>query len=198
MSHLNEVQRQLILKLRDDLTDFNENVVITTSVDFSTDGIVIEDALLPILYLVGPKMDRNGLFTTNVNPSERYGDLLEDEETPSQFRKFTAEDSVDLEYQAIIVDNHESRFTDLNTKTYAYFMNGKKVTAEKNPGTPADGSNSYEVDLIEKFTSTVLVNRSNLKQSSGRILVRGVQVSDGQIFSEGFVADTIQQDIQEN
>lgn len=189
MTHLNEVQRQMLVKFRSDLTDFNDNIVLTTSVDFSEDGIDIEDAKLPIMFVVGPKLSRNPLFTTNVQPVAPFGPTLGDGITPSRLRKYTAEDSVDLEYDVVIVDNHEGRFMDLNTRVYGYFMNGKKISAFKNPDAATGPKNEYEIDLVVKFSTGLLVNRSNLKQSAGRILIRGVNVSDNSIFAEEYVLE---------
>jgi len=182
------VIRQLIIQLRAALPIFNANVIYNTDIDFSSTGIGIDLAKLPAMYMLGPNMPRNDLFTSHQKPSERYGAPLPDSTVPSKFRTFTAEEAIDLVFQLVILCNHQDTFLTITDKVHAYFMNGKSVSAEKCPGEPARGTNAYEIDLVGRLSSTLMANRSNLKQAVGQLIVRGVLVSDGQIFQESGVA----------
>lgn len=194
MKHLNQVQYNLIKQLKTAFPVFGERVVLTTDTDYqetTVSGQVAKQEALPIMYLIGPEMLRNDIFTTHEKPTFLHGPEVSPGGPPSQFTRHTAEEAIDLYYQIVILDNHLSRWTDLMTAVHGYFLNGKFVEAEKTPGEPDKGVISYEIDLVDKFKSGRIVNRSNLKETTGRIIVRGVLISDGQVFEEGFVAEDV-------
>lgn len=189
-THLNEVQRQLLLSLRAAFPVFENRIAITTSTDYSENGATTaKQEKLPIMHLVGPETERNDLFTTHQKPTKQLPPATPG--GPAQFKTYTAEEAVDLFYQVIILSDKTEQITDLQTKVHGYFLNGKTVTAEKCPGEPGEGSNTYEIDLVGKFAAGRIVNRSNLKETTGRLIVRGVQVSDDAVFKDGFVAEEV-------
>lgn len=192
--HLTLAVRNLIEKLKADLLDYEGRVVYTTDVDFSeNDSENAKIEKVPYLKIFGMQTKRNDLFSTNAKPFKRHGALLPDSNVPSQVTIFQSEDALDLTFQIAIFTQKTQQLQNLISKLHAYFMNGKCIIVQKDPENAAKGENEYEIDLIEELRSGRMVNRSNLRDASGRIIIRGVLVSDGQVFKEGYVADTVNQ-----
>lgn len=187
-SHTTQVIRNFIELIQNAIPELNRNVFLTTSMDYSEDGISIaiqED--LPIMVLEGPIFQRNDLFTSHQKPSLREFDGGGKE----IFTTYTAEEATDILFTVRLLSNLTHQTLDLSNKLYGYMLNGKFVSAEKCPGSPQFGVNEYEIDLIGKPESGRMVNRSNLREMIGQIVIRGVLVSDGQIFEEGYVAEEV-------
>ncbi len=186
-THRTEVVAQLILKLRAAFPFLNGEVIQNTDVDYSSDGLVIDKAKLPALYLLGPIPVRNPMYSSNQKPVERFGEVIPGTDVPSKFRQFTTETAYDLQFRILLLSQSQASFLDAFERVEAYFMNGKKVRADKQPGVPAAGYNEYEIDITTSLSTSLMGNRSNLKQASGMMVVRGVLSSDGEVFHEGGV-----------
>lgn len=184
MSHKTEAVRQFIL-LAKTMSVFNGNVFFTTDTDYIAMGgkELPEAPLGPVLHLIGPRDSRNALFTTQEKPTKQNPN--------GTFTRYNAEEAVDLVFTARILTQKAVDLLAATEALHAFFLNGKNVIVERCVGQPAIGTVTYEVDLIEKFVSGRMVNSSNLKEASGSIVIRGVLVSDGQVYQEGYIAENI-------
>lgn len=188
-THALQSEIELIKLLKLKLTRFNNNIVFETDPDYSLVNEMIAKSEVPLMFLEGPTQVRNSTFTSHKKPFVRFGTELPDSDgVLNQFREFTAEDDVDFTYKTTILTKKKSDLTNAMNEVYAFLLNGKKITVERCPGEPANGNIDYEIVLIEKFVPGRRVNNSGLKESQGTIIIRGVKISDGEIFREGFVS----------
>lgn len=188
-SHALQAEIELIKLLKLKLTRFNNNIVFETDPDYSTVNEEIAKGNLPLMVLEGPTMNKNSVFTGHQKPFVRFGDEIPNSGgVKSQFREFTAEEDVDFTYKTSIITNRKSDLTNTMNDVYGFLLNGKKITVERCPTEPLNGNIDYEIDLVEKFVPGKRVNNSGLKEAQGTIIIRGVKISDGEVFREGFVS----------
>ncbi|MEE8150642.1 MAG: hypothetical protein V3T43_02860 [Nitrosomonadaceae bacterium] len=188
-THALQAEIELIRLLKDKLSRFNNNIVFETDPDYSTVNSMIARAELPLMALEGPNMVRNDVFTSHQKPFVRHGAEIPDSGgVKSEFTEYTAEEAVDFTYETTILTRRKSDLTNAMNEVYAFLLNGKKITVERCPGDPSSGTIEYEIDLIDKFRPGRRVNNSGLKESIGTIIIRGVMISDGEVFNEGFVS----------
>lgn len=190
-SHSLQAEIELLRKLKAGLPRFNNNIVFETDPDYATVNDIIAKSQLPLLFLEGPTEVRNPTFTSHQKTTVRFGDEIPNSGgVLSRFKTFTAEDDVDFNYRATILTKLKSDLSNASNEIYGFLLNGKKITVQRCPGEPLNGTIDYEIDLIEKFAPSGKVNNSGLKELQGTIIIRGVKISDDQIFREGFVADS--------
>ncbi|GAB1376891.1 hypothetical protein MASR1M48_17430 [Lactococcus petauri] len=184
MSHKTEAVKQFIL-LAKTISVFNQNVFYTTDTDYVAMGgkDLPEPPLGPVLHIIGPRDSRNALFTTQAKPTKQLPN--------GKFIRYSAEEAVDLVFTVRVLTQKTTDLLAATEALHAFFLNGKNVIVERCVGQPAIGTVTYEVDLTEKFVSGRMVNSSNLKEASGSITIRGVLVSDGQVYQEGYIAENI-------
>lgn len=183
MSHKLEAVRKLI-QLAKTIPVLDGRVFYTTDADYVALGgsELPEQPKGPVLHLIGPRDERNALFTTQQKPSVQNG---------TTFKTYTAEEAVDLYFSARVITQKATDLIAVTEALHTFFLNGKNVIVERCPEQPALGTVKYEVDLVEKFASGRMVNNSNLKEASGSIIIRGVLQSDGQVYEEGYIAEEI-------
>lgn len=184
-THKTQAVRKLIQKFKQAFPDLEGKVFYTTDADYSEDGIDIsKQPKPPVIHIIGPREERNALFTTQEKPTVR-------KQNDTQFTRYTAEEATDLTFTITVLTDKSLDLLGITERIHAYFLNGKSIEVERQPGTPGPGTVKYELDLVGKFIFGRMVNMSNLKEASGQVIIRGVLISDGEIFEEGYVAEEV-------
>jgi len=183
-THTTRVIRNFMKFLKASFPEVENRVFLTTSLDHSDNGIDIRsNGGLPKIVLEEPIFKRNDVQTSQARPTKQGTDT----EGRVTFKSFSSEDSVDIIFGIRVFSDKTLQMLDITNKFYALFINGPKIVAEKCPDLPAEGTNSYTMEMIPReMRSGKLVNKSNLRESFGKIVIEGVLVTDGQVFEEGF------------
>lgn len=182
MSHSVEAVRQLLRTFKS-LPILEDNIYFTTSTDYSENGIDIAKSKLPCLYIIGPTEVRNALFTTQEKPTFQKED--------GTFTRYSAEEAKDMNFQMVVLSNSTMKTMAITETIHAFLLNGKEIEVWRCIDDQSMGKVKYEIDITDKFVSGRMVNRSNLREARAGVVIRGVLVSDGQIFEQGYIAEQL-------
>lgn len=169
------VVEQLVTDLRREVT---KNVSVTTSADYDGtpgDGLnIITNAELPHVVLVGPTTNENRFHSLNARRTKVTGNT-----TWAQFRPAT---TVDLSFEVVVVADASTEAMALMHEVVAFFERNIFLTITVNalttPANPGDDTASYEMDMVSSFEGLGEPNASNLRQLSGKIVIRGIDIDD--------------------
>jgi hypothetical protein len=171
-SYLQYVVRALLQEWRRQVL---ENVSITTHTDFDADTAdklnTVAVAALPAIIFVGPQMVEDRFYSINV---KRYP------VTNTGFNELSVPFTVDLFFDVILLADTEQELLNLAHHATRFVDRNDYLEVPLNFADPAAGTMSYEMDSAPsgEFTAMNLLNLSNVRQMSGRVIVRGVHLDE--------------------
>lgn len=170
---LTRLVRSLLQELKRQVLD---NVVLTVHTDFDA-GVggelhLAQIARLPALVLVGPELTEDRFYSLNQLPEVAIG--------PGQFAQRRVPYTVDLGFTVVGVSDHTTELLNLMATTQLFFHRNPYLELDRDPEAPGAGRVRYEMDIARdgdlKVTSQP--NESNVRNFSGRFVVRGFDLED--------------------
>lgn len=132
----------------------------------------IENAKIPAVILVGPRTTENRFYSQNAArvtvPSE------------GTFVKHATAMTLDLEFEVMAVADKMQHLLALLHELTRFFDRNDFLTIDVDPADATKGTASYEMDFQPngQFASATDANENNVRQLSGTIVVRGVDVDE--------------------
>lgn len=151
-----------------------DEVSITIHTDFDAlpeDGTsVIELAKMPSLLLVGPGMETNRFYSSNV---KRTVDLED-----GGFAELRPSRTVDLSFTLLGVSEFTQELLNFAQETTAFFERNPWLYVDRDPADPSKGRVRYELAMTTVPGTASQPNESNVRQFSGACVIRGVDLDD--------------------
>lgn len=167
-STITRVTRALIMALQQQVI---ENVVLTEHTEWDEnpeDGLdVASIAKLPALILSGPDAPENKVYRTAVE-AEIDG--------VASFIRTRTPFTVDLDFGIAGVSESSIQLLNMMEATKQFLMKTRNLTMLRDPSDPNGGTVSYELRVSGDFRVASLPNLSNVRNFTGRVAVRGVDI----------------------
>lgn len=152
------------------------NVSLTTDVDYDANVATAstEIAALPALVLVGPRLQTNRIYA--LNPLR----TVQDESDPTLFTKLRPPRTRDLYFDITGASTKAVEVIALMSEVERYFERTTMLTMDVDATDPTKGTVDYEmqVPLGVEFALIPKPNESNVKQFTGAVVIRGVDMDD--------------------
>ncbi len=154
--------------------EIHDEVSVTVHTDFDAqpeDGThTIEVAKLPSLLMVGPGMEGNRFYSSNVKRSVDMQDGGWAELRPSR--------TVDLTFTLLGLSEFTQELLNFSQEVTAFFERNPYLYVLRDPADPSAGRVRYELACTSVPSTASQPNESNVRQFSATCVIRGVDLDD--------------------